>query len=351
MTALTHDRRTETEPPGDRPIEIDAVRADIQREERLVGLRPDGFVTPVEIHRRRLQIVGVMLLVFVGLAVTTVANDLWNDLKRQDSFLDPEVVRIGMIVFAAGFAVYVLEKEHHLKRLSFLGRRAQELDLVLAERMLMSAMVAEATQTVTTSIDLEEVLAQILHEGDRLVGASLASIALVNEGGHLQEGWTRGAPVTGGRRLVAESVLLQVAVAQEPLLLVGPLPSELTDDASGDVPIASVAVIPLVRGDVVLGVLTVAALPGRRYTTGDLDVLTRLAAPASQAIANARRFEAARLQDFDGIDTRREELREIGRSIRDAITLARRDDLEPCERAELFDRIDHHAVRLLEEVD
>src|SRR4051794_33384599 len=126
MTALTQDRRTQGR-AEDRAIEIDAVRADIQREERLVGLRPDGFVTPVEIQHRRLQIVGVMLLVFLGLAVTTVANDLWNDLKNQQMWLDPETVRIGMIVFAAGFAVYVLEKEHHLKRLSFLGRRAQEL--------------------------------------------------------------------------------------------------------------------------------------------------------------------------------------------------------------------------------
>ena len=136
-----------------------------------------------------------MLLVFVGLAVTTIANDIWNDLKSQGSWLDPETVRIGMIVFAAGFAVYVLEKEHHLKRLSFLGRRAQELDLVLAERILMSAVVAEATETVTTSIDLEQVLAQILHEADRLVGASLASIALLTDGGHLEEAWTRGASV------------------------------------------------------------------------------------------------------------------------------------------------------------
>jgi len=150
---------------------------------------------------------------------------------------------------------------------------------------------------------------------------------------------------------VAESVLLQVAMAREPFLLVGPLPRELTGEAAGPAKVASVALIPLVRADAVLGVLTIAAMPGRRYTTGDLDVLTRLAAPAAQAIANARRFEAARLQDFDGIDTRREELREIGRSIRDAVTLARRDDLEGCERSELFDRIDHHAVRLLEEVD
>jgi hypothetical protein len=351
MTALTQDRRVHLRQAEDRDIEIDAVRADIEREERLVGLRPDGFVTSVQIQRRRLQIVLVMLLVFVGLAATTIANDIWNNLKSQGTWLDPETIRIGMIIFAAGFAVYVLEKEYHLKRLSFLGRRAQELDLVLAERMLMSAVLAEATETVTTSIDLEEVLARILHEGDRLVGASLASIALVNDGGHLEEAWTRGVSVTDGRRLVAESVLLQVAVSREPLLLVGPLPSELTDQTRGPAPVASVALIPLVWADTVLGVLSVAALPGQRYSTGDLDVLTRLASPASQAIANARRYEAARLRDFDGIDTRREELREIGQSIRDAVTLARRDDLEPDEVSELFDRIDHQAVRLLEEVD
>lgn len=350
MTALMQKRKTRDR-RQDRKVEIDDLRADIQREERLVGLRPDGFVTPVEIQRRRFQIVLVMLLVFVGLAVTTIANDLWNGFKSQAMWFDPEAMRIGMIVFAAGFSVYVLEKERHLKQLGLLGRRAQDLDLVLAERMLMSAAIAEATETVTTSIDLDQVLAQILHEGDRLVGASVASIALLTDGGHLEEVWTRGSPATGGRRLVAESVLLQVAMAREPFLLVGPLPRELCDKTSGSTQAASVALIPLVRADAVLGVLTIAALPGRRYSTGDLDVLTRLAAPASQAIANARRFEAARLRDFDGIDTRREELREIGRSIRDAVTLARRDDLEGCERTELFDRIDHQAVRLLEEVD
>lgn len=378
MPALTHVRPPDQHSGTDRTIEIDAVRADIEREERLVGLRPDGFVTPVEIRHRRHQILGVMLLVFVGLAATTLANDLWDAFRRSDTWIDPGVVRIGMIVFAAGFAVYVLEKEHHLKRLMTLGRRAEELDLVLAERILMSAIVAEATETVTTSIDLEQVLAQVLHEGDRLVGASMASISLVNDDGRLEEAWTRGASIAAGRRLVSESVLLQVAVSREPFLLVGPLPTELVDDdlevalgaaalagaapgpdAGGDVlarPAArstsvSVAVIPLVRDDAVLGVLTVAALPGRRYSTDDLDVLTRLAAPAAQALANARRFEAARLQDFGGIDTRREELREIGRSIRDAAALARRDDLGRDERDALLGRIDEQAAHLLREVD
>lgn len=341
MTALLEDH----------PLEIDEVRTRIAREERLAGLRTNGHVTPVEIQRRRLQIVLVTLLVFAGLAVTTIANDVWNDLRNQDLWFDPETIRIAMIVFAAGFAVYVLEKEHHLKRLSFLGRRAQELDLVLAERMLMSAVIAESTETLVAALDLEEVLAQVLHEADQLVGASIASVSLLTDGGHLEEAWTRGASVTAGRRLVAESVLLQVAVAREPFLLVGPMPYELTGHRPGPGDVVSVACIPLVRDETVLGVMTIAARPGARYSTDDLDVLARLAVPGSLAIGNARRFEAARLQDFDGIDTRREELREIGRSIRDAIVLARREDVEPCERSELLDRIDDHAVRLLDEVD
>jgi hypothetical protein len=345
MIALTHDTDV------DHPLEIDELRASIQREERLVGIHADGYVTPEQIHRRRRQIVLVTLLVLVALGVTTVAYDVWNELRTRDLWIEPEVLRIGMIVFAAGFAVYVLEKEHHLKRLSSLGRRAQELDLVLAERMLMSAAVAEATEVVTVSLDLEEVLARILHEADRLVGASLGSVSLLCEGGHLEEAWTRGASVTGGKRLVAESVLLQVAMAREPFLLVGPLPYEMTGHRPTATDVVSVACIPLTRDDEVLGVMTIAARPGRRYSTTDLDVLARLAIPAGISIANSRRYEAARLQDFDGIDTRREELREIGRSIRDALVLARRDDLEPAARDDLLARIDDHAVRLLAQVD
>lgn len=332
------------------PPEITELRARIEREERLAGLAPDGFVTAKEIRARRAQILGVMALVLVALGVTTIAYDVWSGIKAQSFWVDPELLRIAMIVFAGGFVVYVLEKEHHLKRLSSLGRRAEELDLVLAERMLMSASIAQATEALGVSLDLEEVLAGILREADHLVGASLGAVSLFVDGGHLDQVWARGPSVAGIQPLVAEAVLVQVAMAREPLLLVGALPPEMSGALPTANDVASVACIPLVRSDVVLGVMTIAARVGHRFSTDDLDVLSRLAVPAAAAIANARRFEAARLQDFDGIDTCREELREIGRSIRDSVVLARREDLHRQGRAELLDRIDSHAAHLLREV-
>ena len=180
-----------------------------QREERLVGLRPDGHVTPVEIQRRRLQIVLVMLLVFVGLAVTTIANDVWNDLRNQDLWFDPETIRIAMIVFAAGFAVYVLEKEHHLKRLSAssaVGPRSS------TSSSPSGCSCRRSSPSRPRRVDARRSTSSRCsrRSSTRAIGSSgrrSPRSRLLTDGGHLEEAWTRGASVTAGRRLVAESVL------------------------------------------------------------------------------------------------------------------------------------------------
>ncbi len=107
---------------------IEDLRDQITREERVVNLRADGTVTAEEIQRRRRQMFLLAVVVLVGLLFTTVANDVWTQF-RDGSWIDPEIARLALIGFGVCSAVYLYDKEQHLKRLSRLGRDVQDLDV------------------------------------------------------------------------------------------------------------------------------------------------------------------------------------------------------------------------------
>lgn len=326
------------------------LREHIAREERVAGLRADGFVTRHAIQRRRLQIVLVSLLVLAGLVVTTVANDIWSDFRRH-SWIDPELARVAMIVFSAAFAVYVLDKEQHLKRLSAMGHQVEELDLAVAERLLDAALLADTTRALTTTLSLVGVLSRLLEHAERLLDAPIGTVSLLTQGGELHEAAAHGPPCIGGRRLVAESIQVQVALAREPLLLSGPMPMELGDRLVDARRVASVLCVPLAHDEDVIGVLTVAAAPGRRFEARDVETASRLAATATAAIANARRHEAALVELG-----RAEELGpspvddEIGShtiAIRDAVAALRIEALEATRRQALLDVVAERSAAIL----
>src|SRR6476620_4604103 len=117
---------------------IEDLRDQIVREERVTNLKADGTVTEAEIHRRRLQMFLLALVVLIGLLFTTVANDVWTEF-RDGSWIDPELARFVLIGFGICCVLYVYDKEQHLKRLSRLGQDVQDLDAQLAAGMLRSA--------------------------------------------------------------------------------------------------------------------------------------------------------------------------------------------------------------------
>jgi hypothetical protein len=259
---------------------IEDLRDEITREERVVNLRADGTVTAEEIQRRRRQMLLLALVVLVGLLFTTVANDVWTQF-RDGSWIDPEVARIALIGFGVCSAGYLYDKEQHLKRLSRLGRDVQDLDAALAATMLHSAFVADATEAVHASLDLDEVVQRVVDESCRLVGAGSASLRLADDDGDLRPVAAQ-IDISGEPAEPAEpsSDLLQVVGRTgEPALL-----------NSGTV---SVLCVPLVRDGHLLGLITLGAGAADRFTDDDAALLGRFATPAANAIANARRYEAA----------------------------------------------------------
>ncbi len=261
---------------------IEDLRDEIVREERVTNLRADGTVTEAEIHRRRLQMFLLALVVLVGLLFTTVANDVWTEF-RDGSWIDPELARLALIGFGICCVLYVYDKEQHLKRLSRLGRDVQDLDAQLAAGMLRSAVVAEATEIVHETLDLDEVVQRVVDQASRLVGATSASLRLTDEDGGLHP------------------VAAQVDVTATDL----PEPAEPNDDmlevvGSTHEPalLNSGTVSVLVRPD------RAARPPARvssrsvpRPTTASTTVTRRCSAaspaPSASAIANAQRYEAA----------------------------------------------------------
>ena len=268
---------------------IEDLRDEIIREERVVNLHADGNVTAEEIQRRRRQMLLMAVVVLVGLLFTTVANDVWTQF-RDSSWIDPDVARIALIGFGICTVGYLYDKEQHLKRLSRLGHEFQDLDAALAATMLRSAFVADATDAIHASLELDEVVQRVAEQACRLVGAGAASLHLTDEEGDLH-------PVASQVDLAgseppefaepSRDLLRVVGRTREPALL-----------NSGTV---SVLCVPLVRDGHLIGLVTLGAHVADRFDDDDAALLGRFAVSAANAIANAQRYEAAVfLLDLDG---------------------------------------------------
>jgi hypothetical protein len=255
---------------------IEDLRDQIVREEKVTNLKADGTVTEAEIHRRRLQMFLLALVVLVGLLFTTVANDVWTEF-RDGSWIDPELARLALIGFSVLCVLYV-----YLKRLSRLGQDVQDLDAQLAAGMLRSALVAEATEIVHDSLDLDEVVQRVVEQASRLVGATSASLRLTDEEGGLHPVAAQVDVTRSDRSEPAEpndDLLQVVGNTREPALL-----------NSGTM---SVLCVPIVRDERLLGLITLGAGADHRFDDGDAALLGRFALSAASAIANAQRYEAA----------------------------------------------------------
>jgi hypothetical protein len=260
---------------------IEDLRDEITREERVVNLRADGTVTVEEIQRRRRQMLLLAVVVLVGLLFTTVANDVWTEF-RDGSWIDPEIARIALIGFGVCSVAYLYDKEQHLKRLTRLGRDVQDLDAALAATMLRSAFVADATEAIHASLDLDEVAQRVVDQSCRLVGAGTASLRLADEEGDLR-------PVAAQVDIAGKEVAEPAEPSTDLLAVVGRTgePALLN---SGTV---SVLCVPLVRDGHLLGLITLGSGASDRFTDDDAALLGRFAGPAANAIANAQRYEAA----------------------------------------------------------
>lgn len=255
--------------------QIEDLRAQIAREERESNLPPEGTVSPVRIRRRRRQMCLVAIVVAVGLLVTTVVGDLWQEV-RDYSWIDTEIARIALVVFGAWVAFYVYEKDRHLRRLSELGRDVARVEGELAAGMLSSALVADAVAAVHSSLDLDATARQIAFQGLGLLGADTAWLRLADADGVLHDVFVDG---DDAQPEPEDDAYALAAAHGAPLLL--------TDDDG------SVLFAALRDDSGVLGVLAVRALAGSRFSESQRSLVGRFATQATVALEHSRRYEAA----------------------------------------------------------
>src|SRR5205807_290783 len=340
-----------------------ADRQELAREARVVGLRDFSTPSLEAVERRRWQLWTVAFVVMVALAGGLVL--MASSGASSVGLFKHLPVRVGLVFLTMGFALYVLEKEVHLRRLTRLLLDERVLTAALSNRLKELAALMTVGQAVNSVLDIERVLDIILSSALELLGADGGSIMLLEGTDQLRAVCVRGNErAKGATQRVGEGIAGYVAQQHEPLLIAGQASRErFRNLIQQDPPVESALSVPLVNRGEVLGVLNVHAGTDRNFTEYDLRALGLFAEHAAVSIANARLYEAERahvneLVELDRlksefIATVSHELRTPLTSILGCVQTMQRRHLEPDVQVDFLETIDrqgHRLLRLIEEV-
>jgi K+-sensing histidine kinase KdpD len=341
-----------------------ADRQELAREARVVGLRDFSTPSLEAVERRRGQLWTVAFVVMAALSTGLVLMAS-SGASVSVGLFKHMGVRVGLVLLTMAFALYVLEKEVHLRRLTRLLLDERVLTAALSNRLKELAALMTVGQAVNSVLNITQVLEIILSSALELLGSDGGSIMLLEEPDELRAVCVRGhAQAQGARQRLGEGIAGYVAQEREPLLISGQASKERFKNlVAQDPPVQSALSVPLInRGDV-LGVLNVHAEGDRAFTEYDLRALGLFAEHAAVSIANARLYEAERdhvseLLELDRlksefIATVSHELRTPLTSILGSVQTLQRRQLDPEVTSDFLQTIErqgHRLLRLIEEV-
>ena len=256
----------------------------VAREARIVGIKDFSTPTLEAVDRRRSQL---WTVAFAGLVcLSAMVALLTSQSAHHLGFANHTGFRIGTILLVVGLAIYVVEKERHLRRLAKLLTDERVLGAALSNRLKELAVLYDAGKAMNSVLVLNDVLTLILSSALELLEASSGSIMLLEESGNLnivcqagQVAVPLGLSTDIGRRVVKD---------REPLLIQVTVP----DKGHGDK--ESAVCVPLLHRDHLLGVLTLNGGSGHVYSEHDLRAVSLFAEHAAISVANARLYEAER---------------------------------------------------------
>ncbi len=338
-------------------------RQELAREAKVVGLRDFSTPSLEAVERRRWQLWTVAFVVMALLAAGLVL--MASSGASSVGLFKHLPVRVGLVLLTMAFALYVLEKEVHLRRLTRLLLDERVLTAALSNRLKELAAMVTVGKAVNSVLNLTQVLNIILSSALELLAAEGGSIMLLENPEELRAVCVRGNSHAEGARLkVGESIAGYVAEQREPLLIAGQASRERFKNlVQQDTPVESALSVPLINRDEILGVLNVHASADRMFTEYDLRALGLFAEHAAVSIANARLYEAekAHVNELVELDrmksefvaTVSHELRTPLTSILGCVQTMQRRELEPeitADFLETIDRQSHRLLRLIEEV-
>ncbi len=271
----------------DAPVTAPSGPGPVLTEARLGGIRREATPTLEAVDRRRAQLWTIAFsgLVCLAASIALLPSSDGHDLGLANTL----AFRIGTVVLVLALAAYVMEKEHHLRRVA---------QMLITERVQTTAMAdrlkeLEALQAVGTAMNsvmvLEEVLKIILTSAVELLEPMSGSIMLL-EGSETLAAVCAVGDTSGGRARarVGEGLAGRVALQRVPILVSGQAPDGHL------VPAESAVCVPLIHRGQLLGVLSLSGSHERVYTDLDLQSASLFADHAAIAIAHARLNESER---------------------------------------------------------
>src|SRR4051794_5054273 len=161
-----------------------AVRQELAREARVVGLRDFSTPSLEAVERRRWQLWTVAFVVMAALSTGLVLMAS-SGATPQVALFKHLPVRIGLVLLTGAFSLYVLEKEIHLRRLTRLLLDERVLTAALSNRLKELAALMTVGKAVNSVLEIKQVLDIILSSALELLGAEGGSIMLLEHPGEL----------------------------------------------------------------------------------------------------------------------------------------------------------------------
>jgi len=259
----------------------------VEREARIVGIKDFSTPTLEAVDRRRSQL---WTLAFAGLVSLAAAVALLTSGNAHYlGFANRIGFRIGTVVLVVSLAVYVIEKERHLRRLATLLVDERVLGAALSNRLKELAMLYEAGKAMNSVLVVDDVLQLILSSAFELLEAASGSVMLLEGSDSLVVVCEVGnASARGARVKLGDGIAGRVAVEREPVLVQGKATRRR------GVEVQSAVCVPLLHRTQLLGVLNLNGATDRVYSEHDLRAVSLFAEHAAIAVANARLYESER---------------------------------------------------------
>jgi signal transduction histidine kinase len=200
--------------------------------------------------------------------------------RVEQEFSDEEVAILESL--AGHAAVALANARLHRETV----RRGEQLESLL-----------RSLKTVTSGLDLREILDRILAEAIRISGVPHVKVLLFDKTSKvLRVGAVRGSSVSPGAALPVGASLSGLVVQNgEPLFIADAQndPRNLWRERDRELGIVTYLGLPINKGEDVLGVITFNTTSPYQYTPEEMILLASFADQAAIAIENARLFEAS----------------------------------------------------------
>jgi PAS domain S-box-containing protein len=220
-----------------------------------------------------------------GLLSVSIPRDLVADEEEQALFEE--------VAGDIAFALYSIELEEEHK----------QADEALKRRMEQLAALGQASQVVTASLELDQVLAEILSLASEVVASDHTAVALMDETGKIRRSSENLPGVPAMEYRAREEGLTSLMVRSHQPVVVSEIGEDgaISPDLGEGAPrffnppiveagIKSCAGLPLIVKDRLLGVLYLHSVRPRTFD-GQLPLLTTFANQVAIALENARLFE------------------------------------------------------------